>query len=208
MHRLKIACSNLLRTGYQASLVWNGEADLLKTVEASQSDCYGNSRTNNATIEVIIEDSNFNNSLAGSLNCPNAYPKSTGNDARDTWRDRYLKDGMFCIRMCMCHLHSNLREMCLAQSRFQSMTEGFEWTIEDVYAAQNMCPYETVAYGYSRFCELFTYQEWEDYSYSIDLYFSGISGFNSPTSVSDRLRPFSPLRFVLFSKKKKKKKKS
>ena len=50
-------------------------------------------RTNNATIEVIIEDGNFNNSLAGALNCPNAYPKSTGKDARDKWRDTYLKDG-------------------------------------------------------------------------------------------------------------------
>lgn len=64
------------------------------------------------------------------------------------------------------------------------MTSGFEWTIEDVYAAQNMCPYETVAYGFSMFCDLFTYQEWQDYGYSIDLYFAGISAFNSPTGVS------------------------
>ena len=24
------------------------------------------------------------------------------------------------------------------------MVQGFDWTIEDTYAAQNMCPYETV----------------------------------------------------------------
>lgn len=50
-------------------------------------------RANNATIEVIIEDGNFNNSLAGALNCPNAYPKSTGNEARNTWNEIYLQDG-------------------------------------------------------------------------------------------------------------------
>ncbi len=63
------------------------------------------------------------------------------------------------------------------------MTEGFEWTIDDVYAAQNMCPYETVAYGFSRFCDLFTYDEWHDYGYSIDLWFSGGSAFHSPAGV-------------------------
>ena len=46
-----------------------------------------------------------------------------------------------------------------------------------------MCPYETVAYGFSKFCDLFTYKEWRYFGYSIDLYFSSISGFNSPTGV-------------------------
>lgn len=64
------------------------------------------------------------------------------------------------------------------------MTEGFEWTVDDVYAAQTMCPYETVAYGYSRFCELFTYEEWQGFEYAVDLYFSGCCSFHSPTAVS------------------------
>jgi hypothetical protein len=64
------------------------------------------------------------------------------------------------------------------------MTEGFEWTTKDVYAAQTMCPYETVAYGFSKFCDLFTYEEWEHFGYSIDIMFSGGAGFNSPTGVS------------------------
>jgi hypothetical protein len=63
------------------------------------------------------------------------------------------------------------------------MSDGFTWTIEDVYAAQSMCPYETVAYGFSRFCDLFTYEEWRHFGYSIDLFFSSISGFQSPTGV-------------------------
>lgn len=68
--------------------------------------------------------------------------------------------------------------------RFQNMTEGFEWTIHDVYAAQTMCPYETVAYGFSKFCDLFTYEEWRNFGYSIDLFFSAGSAFHSPAGVS------------------------
>lgn len=106
--------------------------------------------------------------------------------ARGNWTEIYLKDGQFCASYTsqLADVRPLANLTTPAQSRFQSMTDGFEWSIQDVYAAQNMCPYETVAYGYSRFCELFTYQEWEDYSYSIDLYFAGVSGFNSPTSVS------------------------
>ncbi|KAI6783807.1 3-phytase A [Emericellopsis cladophorae] len=133
---------------------------MLKSAENWVSGFFGLEWTKNATIEVIIEDGGFNNSLAGSLNCPNAYAKSTGGEAQKTWVEIYLKD---------------------AVARFNSMTSGFEWTTDDVYAAQNMCPYETVAYGYSRFCELFTYQEWQDFGYSIDLAFSGSSAFHSPT---------------------------
>lgn len=32
-----------------------------------------------------------------------------------------------------------------ATARLSSMIQGYDWTIEDTYAAQNMCPYETVS---------------------------------------------------------------
>lgn len=43
-----------------------------------------------------------------------------------------------------------------------------------------------VAYGFSRFCDLFTYEEWIGFSYSVDLFFSGVSGFQSQTGVSTK----------------------
>lgn len=46
---------------------------------------------------------------------------------------------------------------------------------------QTLCPYETVAFGYSAICDLFTYQEWEGFEYSIDLAFAGNAYFQSPT---------------------------
>lgn len=79
--------------------------------------------------------------------------------------------------------HANNVESA-ALRRFQAMTEGFDWTIEDVFAAQSMCAYETVAYGFSKFCDLFTYEEWRNFGYAVDLHFSSISGFHSPTGVS------------------------
>lgn len=38
-----------------------------------------------------------------------------------------------------------------------------------------------MALGYSAFCGLFTYAEWEGYEYSIDLAFAGNNMFQSPT---------------------------
>ena len=46
---------------------------------------------------------------------------------------------------------------------------------------QTLCPYETVAFGYSAFCDLFTYEEWQGFEYSIDLSFAGNNYFQSPT---------------------------
>ena len=76
------------------------------------------------------------------------------------------------------------------------------FTISDVYNLQSLCKhhllppppppspadapgptgaYETVALGYSAFCDLFTYAEWEGYEYSVDIDFSGNNAFQSPT---------------------------
>lgn len=49
------------------------------------------------------------------------------------------------------------------------------------FSAQTLCPYETVAFGYSAFCDLFTYEEWLGFEYSIDLSFAGNNYFQSTT---------------------------
>ena len=50
-------------------------------------------RTNNATIEVIIEARGFNNSLAGAQNCPNAPKNRQGDQALQIWVSNYLQNG-------------------------------------------------------------------------------------------------------------------
>ncbi|RNJ61289.1 hypothetical protein D7B24_000145 [Verticillium nonalfalfae] len=135
---------------------------MLKSAEYFLAGFFGLEWTNNATIEVIIEQSGFNNSLAGYLNCPNAWKHQVGTEASLDWQSRYLANES-------------------ATTRLQGLIEGYDWTIEDTYAAQTMCPYETVAYGYSRWCELFTYEEWLGFSYAVDLAFSGNNMFHNPT---------------------------
>ncbi|KAH8717222.1 3-phytase A [Beauveria bassiana] len=133
---------------------------MLKSAENWLAGFFGLEWRNNATIEVLIEGKNFNNSLAGYLNCPNSFIKSSGLEAPTAWINIYLKD---------------------AVSRFNAMSDDFEWTAQDAYAAQTMCPYETVSYGFSKFCDLFTYEEWQGFGYSVDLSFSATNAFHSPT---------------------------
>jgi hypothetical protein len=123
---------------------------------------FGLEWTNNATLELVIEANGFNNSLAGYKNCPNSvnFRNTGGLNATQVWKEIYLKP---------------------ATTRLQSLIKNYNWTIEDSYAAQSLCPYETVAYGYSSFCSLFTYEEWDHFEYAQDLWFAGVSGFQSPT---------------------------
>ena len=66
-------------------------------------------------------------------------------------------------------------------SRINALVQGLNFTITDVYNMQSMCAYETVALGYSAFCDLFTYEEWQGYEYSVDVNFAGNNAFQSPT---------------------------
>lgn len=51
-----------------------------------------------------------------------------------------------------------------------------------VCSAQALCPWETVAFGYSPFCRLFTFDEWKGFEYSYDLQINGNNFFQSPTA--------------------------
>ncbi|CAD6503852.1 BgTH12-05597 [Blumeria graminis f. sp. triticale] len=139
---------------------------MLKSAEYFLAGFFGLEWTQNATIEVIIEANGYNNSLAGSESCHNAknFRNDGGKNASSVWVGNYLQN---------------------ATSRFQSMLEGIDWNVTDTFAAQTLCPYETVnhlvAFGYSAFCDLFTYEEWEGFEYAQDLYFAGSSSFQSPT---------------------------
>ncbi|RKK65730.1 hypothetical protein BFJ69_g16025 [Fusarium oxysporum] len=151
---------------------------MLKSAENWVAGFFGLEWTNNATIEVIIEAAGFNNSLAGDLNCPNT-AKADYKSPVEAWVEIYLQDGMLLALIRQTGTETDF--IFVATSRFNNMTDGFKWTLADVYAAQKMCPLETVAYGFSRFCDLFTYEEWQSFSYSVDLSFSSGAAFHSAT---------------------------
>ena len=76
----------------------------------------------------MIEESNFNNTLAPWNNCPNANNDiyNFGFNASDTWQNIYLKNTV---------------------KRLQQYIDGVELTIADVAAMQQLCAYETVSLG-------------------------------------------------------------
>lgn len=135
---------------------------MLKSAEYFMAGFFGLQWSNNVTLERIIEGNNYNNSLAGYDNCNNSNMpvNAGGTNASIVWENIYLQN---------------------ATARFNAMSPGFKWNVSDVYNAQTLCPYETVAFGYSAWCDLFTYEEWEGFEYSIDLSFAGNNYFQSPT---------------------------
>jgi len=113
---------------------------------------------------ITIEARDFNNTLAPYMTCPNAGDKSKARRSKlflEEWTNTYLKE---------------------AQDRLQKQIDGYPLTIEDVYTMQQMCAYETVAIGFSKFCGLFTEEEWEGFNYAMDVDFWYDSAFGSPLS--------------------------
>ena len=138
---------------------------ILQASEYFLAGFFGLDWTQNATLEVNIEELGFNTSLSSFLVCNNSRDlnsvNSGGPNASAHWNGIYLAD---------------------ATKRFQGMISGYNWTLRDTVAAQTLCPYDTYAYGYSPWCSVFTYKEWEGFEYSIDLGYAGSFGFQSPTA--------------------------
>ncbi|CZT25135.1 related to phytase [Ramularia collo-cygni] len=136
---------------------------MVESAEYFLAGFFGLGWTDNATLVLNREGSSgpWNNTLAGYFNCNNSQTMSNGGrDAGLEWQSIYLVD---------------------ATKRLNSYAPGFNWTTSDAHAAQSLCAYETVALGYSAFCGLFTYDEWEGYEYTTALEFGGGAMFQSPT---------------------------
>ncbi|THG93046.1 hypothetical protein EW145_g8491, partial [Phellinidium pouzarii] len=112
-----------------------------------------------------IESDGFNNTLAPFSTCLNANTAigNLGSVASNAWSQVYLQDAL---------------------ARLQPMIDGVNLTISDLSAMQMTCAYETVALGFSEFCDLFTKNEWKSFSYSFDLSFWYGNGPGNPTSAA------------------------
>ncbi|KAI0305486.1 phosphoglycerate mutase-like protein [Multifurca ochricompacta] len=64
--------------------------------------------------------------------------------------------------------------------RLQRFISGVNLTATDIVAMQQSCAYESVALGFSRFCDLFTESEWESFEYLNDLGFWYGNGPGNP----------------------------
>ncbi|KXN87322.1 3-phytase A [Leucoagaricus sp. SymC.cos] len=115
---------------------------------------------------IEVETPGVNSTLAATKTCPNAHNEISyiGNHRyAEEWVDRYLLD---------------------AQERLAKHLPGFNLTIEDCLQMQQLCAFETVALGYSKFCGLFTEEEWKGFAYANALQMWYGWGPGSPTSAS------------------------
>ncbi|KAJ4985553.1 histidine acid phosphatase [Stagonosporopsis vannaccii] len=69
-------------------------------------------------------------------------------------------------------------------ARLQSQASGINFTATDAIAMLQLCSYETVALGYSAFCDLFSEQDYLNYEYYYDLIFYYNNGPGSPVSAA------------------------
>ncbi|KAJ7153350.1 phosphoglycerate mutase-like protein [Mycena filopes] len=101
---------------------------------------------------IEIEAPGFNSTLAPYEVCPNANNAiaAFGTTQALKWADVYLVG---------------------AQKRLQPFITGIALSPSVLVAVQQLCAYETVSLGFSKFCDLFTEEEWIGYSYLNDLQF-------------------------------------
>ncbi|KAI0777494.1 phosphoglycerate mutase-like protein [Trametes elegans] len=99
---------------------------------------------------IQIEDIGFNSTLAPFTSCANAQNDvmEIGYQAARNWTVVYLNESV---------------------PRLQQYVDGIKLNVGDARAMQDLCAYETVALGYSKFCNLFTEEEWMSYEYGTDI---------------------------------------
>jgi hypothetical protein len=120
----------------------------------------GQAWKDHVNLEVIIESPGFNNTLAPYWTCPKSGESMIGSRNRRQWEAIYLKN---------------------RTADFASHIQGIQWGVKETLALQSLCAYETVAFGYSSFCELFNMQEYRDFDYAESIWFSQNVGFGAAT---------------------------
>ncbi|TFK77210.1 phosphoglycerate mutase-like protein [Pluteus cervinus] len=111
---------------------------------------------------IIIEADGFNNTLNPPGVCTNANTAfDFGQSQAQVWGQIYLQTAL---------------------KRLQPFISGFTFQLSDMFAMQQLCAYETVALGFSAFCDLFTEEEWKGFEYFSDLAFWYGNGPGNPST--------------------------
>lgn len=117
-------------------------------------------------IEILVETSGLNNSGAPYDTCTNSNVESRG----------YIGSTVATA------FANNAFNATL--SRFNSQVTGITFTSTDIIAMLQLCSYETVALGYSVFCDLFSQEDYLNYEYYYDLSFYYENGPGSPVAAA------------------------
>ncbi|ORY18253.1 histidine phosphatase superfamily [Clohesyomyces aquaticus] len=122
---------------------------------------------NEVNIEIIVESPGVNNSGAPYEVCNNSNIATRGSIGSSV-------ASKFAV---------NAFNSTLARLNAQT-TGGLKFTPTDAIGMLQLCSYETVALGYSKFCELFTQQDFLNYEYYYDLSFYYNNGPGSPVAAA------------------------
>ena len=129
--------------------VWSSTAE--RTVKSAQSLIRGLEPDDDQINLVQIAESKQAgaDSLTPYSSCP-AYKSSAGSDQSEQYMKVYTAPIL---------------------ARLKAQVPGFDWTMDDVVAMQELCGYETVVRGSSPFCStsLFTPNEWLGFEYANDI---------------------------------------
>lgn len=119
-----------------------------------------------ANLLLRIEAQGFNNTGAPYYTCPNSNVASRGQQGSGA-ASKFANNAF----------NSTL-------SRLNSQAHGITFTPSDAVAMLQLCSYETDALGYSKFCGLFTEEDFRNYEYYYDLSFYYNNGPGSPVSAA------------------------
>ncbi|KAJ9619892.1 hypothetical protein H2203_008166 [Taxawa tesnikishii (nom. ined.)] len=115
-------------------------------------------------VVIIPEGGTENNTLASYDSCFNDYVSGIG-DLGDMDLEHYLP----------LYLGN-------ATARMQAYApSGFTFTVNDTYAMQSICAYESGYIGSSDFCGLFTEDEWAGFENTLDILYYYDYGYGNPT---------------------------
>lgn len=117
-------------------------------------------------IEILVETSGLNNSGAPYDTCTNSNVESRGSIG--TTVAKAFANNAFNATL----------------SRFNSQVTGITFTSTDIIAMLQLCSYETVALGYSVFCNLFSQEDYLNLEYYYDLSFYYENGPGSPVAAA------------------------
>lgn len=149
------------------------------------------------------EAPNQNSTLAGYFSCPNGNKSKYSDGGRKAreWVEVYLQDAVVRLSKLLPGLDADTEESdkhdenALNEvkagnpekddTKSAGSHKSTTLTTTDVFNMQNMCAYETAAYGSSPFCSLFTEKEWRGYEYAGDLVFYGMASYGTPVGAPE-----------------------
>ncbi|KAK0557860.1 hypothetical protein OC846_000154 [Tilletia horrida] len=134
---------------------------IIDSAVAWLSGFFGPTWRDSVNLEIQIEANHFNSTISPWFACPNGGKAAQkGYKESNDWIESAFRS---------------------TAERLSQHVEGFKFNATLAYAAMQTCSYETVAFGRSDFCGLFTKDEWLAYEYAWDLNFHGSYGPGSPT---------------------------